>query len=472
MITKRFWRFAGRKIFHYWEVFIKEMKQIGIMKSKYYGLSVLVFILFIFISLFVLLQEKEITPKIEYTEYFPPKLARDFYPNGLTREILLQRLPEAIQKTGAIEQDENWERVVRITGDLKITKGVTVTVKPGTIVFVAAGSDDQHGGVPAPKDAFNPKDPVRDENYVKSHVEIFDEGNLIVRGTKELPIIITSDSSEPQADDWMGISTLRGAKLEFHRVIIEYFRILGVNSAYVSINQSIVRNMLETVVIMGEGDELLTLNPTITHSHLYNAGHHVITIRSGSPIITHNVIRSHPDMELPGFEQGAIAMDYPVANVTIKNNYLEGNQPLKFSAETSIGWREWTTAEGVVLRGMTYFEFVNNTVVNSENGLGTYPGPWLIEDNNIFNNTVNLFLDDSKFEPSDAWQRELFEKGIIWQPEVENPFSVKNNFWGTANQTEIAEKIQGRSIATVEFEPFRTDFIKEALPDWQEFVWD
>ena len=150
----------------------------------------------------------EAQPSAEnYQAFFPPMLAYDFYPNGLTRENLLTRLPEAVQKTGLIDQDENWDGVIRITGDLSIQQGVTIIIKPGTIVFVSARSDDQHTGAPAPKDNYNPKDPVKDENYVQNRVEIFNHGSLIARGTEEQPIIITSNASNPQSDDWIGPMT-------------------------------------------------------------------------------------------------------------------------------------------------------------------------------------------------------------------------------------------------------------------------
>lgn len=401
-----------------------------------------------------------------------PLLAKDFYPNGLTREDLLSRLPEAVQKTGSIEEDETWEGVIRVTGDLGIKEDATVTIKPGTIVFVAARSDDQKTGEGAPKDDFNPKDPVATKEYSQSRIDIVNDGSIIALGTKEQPIIITSDAEDPESDDWLGLNTVAGSRLEFRRVIVEYFRGFGIESSDVTIDQCIMRNMLETVNILGKEEDLLTVRPTITRSHLYNAGHHVLTFRSGAPVVKHNIIRSHPDMEFPGYEQGAIGMDFPVTSIVIENNYLEGNQPVRFDAEVGI-MREWTLAEGAVLRGLEEYRFVNNTVVNSENGVGAYPGPWIIENNNIFNNTQNLFLDDSGYAPvGDPWQEDLFERGIIAQPSIVDPFPVKNNYWGTTDEKEIAKKIGGTHIAEVDFTPYKTSFIPEALPNWEEFEWD
>ena len=148
------------------------------------------------------IMETEVVPDFikEFILLFPPKLAKDFYPNGLTREKLLERLSEAIQKTGVIDHDEVWEGVIKITGDLSILPDITVIIKPGTIVFISARSDDQSGASgSAPQDLYNPKDPVKTEDYARNRVSIMIKGSLVAKGTEELPMIITSDTKDPKA---------------------------------------------------------------------------------------------------------------------------------------------------------------------------------------------------------------------------------------------------------------------------------
>jgi hypothetical protein len=96
---------------------------------------------------------------VDYRKYLPPILSKDFYPNGLTRQNLLERLPEAVQRTGRIGSDEVWKGAYLVTGDVIIETGASVTIEPGTIVFVSARSDDQQSGPEQPIDEFNPKDP-------------------------------------------------------------------------------------------------------------------------------------------------------------------------------------------------------------------------------------------------------------------------------------------------------------------------
>lgn len=411
-----------------------------------------------------------------YQAFFPPMLAYDFYPNSLTRENLLARLPEAVQKTGSIDQNENWEGAIRITGDLSIQQGVTITIKPGTIVFVSARSDDQHTGNPAPKDNYNPKDPVKDENYVRNRVEIFNHGSLIARGTKEQPIIITSDASNPQSDDWIGPMTHHEGQLEFERVIIEYFRNFGIDTSQVTIRQSILRNMLECVVIMGRGDNLLTISPTITQSYLYNAGHHVITVRSGSPVITHNIIRARPDMELPGFEYGALANDF-FSKPIIEHNFIEGGPQILYDGYVHGNYYENLDAHGAVLASGFGASVAYNTFYGSSGaGLETFSSgaeivekPWTIENNNFLSNGVNLIMNSTFTpEPADVWQQQLLENYPVTFMES---VSLINNYWGTGDESEAENSIAINTTAEVNYVPFRTSFIEEALPHWQEFEW-
>jgi hypothetical protein len=139
------------------------------------------------------------------THSFPPKLPKDFYPNNLTREELLAKLTQAKRKSGRISSSETWRGTILITGDITIDKNASLTIELGTVILVAARTDDQKSGRPSPPDLFNPKDPVKTEEYVRNRVEIEISGNLIARGTDESPIIITSSAQNPQSDDWMGL---------------------------------------------------------------------------------------------------------------------------------------------------------------------------------------------------------------------------------------------------------------------------
>lgn len=75
------------------------------------------------------------------------------------------------------------------------------------------------------------------------------------------------------------------------------------------------------------------------------------------------------------------------------------------------------------------------------------------------------------FEPesSDIWQQELLEKFTVTPLEF---VSLANNYWGATDEEQIRNLIAIHGTTEVSLEPFKTSFIKEALPNWQEFRWN
>ncbi len=95
--------------------------------------------------------------------------------------------PGAIRVSGVLPGDTTWSGDVRVTGDVTVPAGATLTVAPGTVVRFAALSDDTAGG----------QDPSRCELIV--------HGTLSAKGTSSVPIVLTSTAPAPSPDDWYGI---------------------------------------------------------------------------------------------------------------------------------------------------------------------------------------------------------------------------------------------------------------------------
>ena len=422
--------------------------------------------------------EKETLPSSSFAQDYegllPPELARDFYPGELTREELLTYLSQARTVTGEVSESETWEGIIRITGDFWIRPEVTLTVKPGTIIFISALSDDQMTGKEAPKDGFNPKKPACDAVYTQNRVEIQIEGSLIARGTRDKPIIITSDAVSPGTDDWLGLQFHPDSTGEMERVIIEYNRILGISSSKVNIKQTILRNMMEAIVIMGNSEELLDVSPVITQSYIYNIGQTAITVRSGAPTISHNVIRArqdHEDLNLPGFEYCGIGIDHP-AKPVIHHNFIEGGPPVPYNEYDRENYCEFIESYALVCHAsIAPISISYNTFYKaSRAGLEIFPSPLTIEYNNFIDNKTNLVVQESLYEPFDVWQQELFDKGIIKSLRAES-IPAANNCWGSTSEQEITKSMQTSGLAEIQFRPIKNSFIEEALPDWREFPW-
>jgi hypothetical protein len=250
-------------------------------------------------------------------------------------------------------------------------------------VLIAARSDDRHNGHYDPVDQFNPRDPPFEGD---KRVEFWVHGNLIVRGTAEEPVTLTSDALDPHNDDWGKLLTMESSRLEITRAIIEFNRYIGVGSSDFLIQQSILRNMMGAIVIGSIGPDIdpetaLELQPTLTQNYIYNTGRHAVTIRSGAPIISHNVIVARFDMDTTGWEHGAIGTDVPTCAV-IHHNYLEGGPPRPYDGEIHGQYHPFTTAYGAGLQGMC-LTFEYNTITGSPLALSGHAGPWSLEHNNI-----------------------------------------------------------------------------------------
>ena len=63
-------------------------------------------------------------------------------------ERIAEQRPQTVTDTtrsGEIGEDEIWSGEIFVTGDIFVEKNATLTIMPGTIVTVAAFSDDQRG---------------------------------------------------------------------------------------------------------------------------------------------------------------------------------------------------------------------------------------------------------------------------------------------------------------------------------------
>lgn len=427
----------------------------------------------------------EFTP--ELNAILPPKLAWDFYPNGLTRKDLRALLPVAEKRTGHIRQDEVWSGVIHITGDLQLNPGATLVIEPGTVILVAARSDDQKQGEIAEVDPYNPKDPYPNN---AERIEFQVQGNLKINGTVSEPVIFTSDSENPQFDDWVGIIVSEASNTEISGMIYEFAMELAIDSSDFYLSKSIVRNLLRAINmrITRPGDtieELLKFSPTITQNYIYNTGRHAVGI-TGSPEISHNVIIARYDRTMTGWEQGATGNDLPTCP-NYHHNYMEGGMPAKYDDDIYGQYFPFTTPVGASFHGVC-LNFEYNTVIGSPETLTSHPGNWKIEHNNIipmpakgdaegYNYWGSDTLDvsclrfyDFEPEPNDIMQIELIKQ--YGKAEIQEEIYARYNYWGTDDPGIIDQCILDEPLTHVIFEPYETDFIMEALPDWQNFAWE
>ncbi|ABQ26941.1 right-handed parallel beta-helix repeat-containing protein [Geotalea uraniireducens] len=108
-----------------------------------------------------------------------------------------------------IQKDTVWQGTIKVTGDVFVPAGVTLTIAPGTTVkFVRIDekSDRNMFGIDSP---YYPQ------------AELIVQGRLIARGTKDNIIVFTSAERDAKPADWGAINLLGG-----DGNVIEYCKIL------------------------------------------------------------------------------------------------------------------------------------------------------------------------------------------------------------------------------------------------------
>jgi len=198
-----------------------------------------------------------------------------------------------INKTtnGYILEDEIWEGEMFVIGDIFVEEGVTLTIKPGTTVYIAANQDiknlmddpfDLKTGI-AQEDhtdrGVHLGEPYRDEG---NHISIIVNGALVALGTPDQKITITSSSSTPTIYDWNKLRIDNG-KVTY--ALIEYYRALDLGHN-VEITNSELRHIGECgVCIYGPG--------LLEENHIWDAGHELIG-STGTPRIINNLFGPFP----------------------------------------------------------------------------------------------------------------------------------------------------------------------------------
>ncbi|MDH5266386.1 MAG: right-handed parallel beta-helix repeat-containing protein [Candidatus Bathyarchaeota archaeon] len=209
-------------------------------------------------------------------------------------------------KNGRIFRDEIWSGTIIVTGDIYVPEGVTLTIEPGTIVYMTAHNDDQHTGEEHVKDelTWDPesevwKDLSATKEYTQSHISWSIEGTINAVGTLDKMIIFTSNSSFPAHLDWdhfviepKGSGTLKYCIFEWMHAGP------ALQSTDSAISQCIVRH------IFWGGIHAYGASPVIENNLIEDIGHEGIDTLRSSAKIRHNVIK--------GTRTGGIVTDMQV----------------------------------------------------------------------------------------------------------------------------------------------------------------
>ena len=399
--------------------------------------------------------------EVDYRDFLPDEVAalpEDFYPNGLTREDLLEMIPRAVTRTGVLG-NETWSGVILVTGDTEIDR---LVVEPGTIVLIDENSDDQERGMEHGEDPVNPHE-FLGADYARTHTSINVRQRLTARGTPEEPIIFTSTAETPWLADWDHL-VFRSGVLEY--AFVEHCWGVSIRSSDVSVSHCVIRNVLQQGLmfgywpeagILGEG----SLSPNVTYNYMYNVGHMAVQSFFSDPYIAHNVfIQKHTgDPELYAYlsqgENGAL--DIHGGNGTILHNFLSSGYTPDFEGDRPLGG-----SPGIVITEATAPELRHNTIVGNLMGIEVQGGMPVINDNNIHGNIAGNFGIRSVYaEPGREDTAVTYDR----------PLDCRGNWWGTPDLGRIMAGMRiGRGI-NIDVAPFSASEILDNGPEWEEFEW-
>lgn len=384
---------------------------------------------------------------------------------------------EQITTSGHITRDEMWSGTLRITGDIFVDSGVTLTILPGTTVLFAAHSDDQHSGR-AFSDPFveSRDDPARSLEYAQSHIEII--GKIMARGTPDKMITFTSDSLSPHYADWVRITLWSGSIMEY--CIVEYnlsgICPLGEN---ITVSYNMVRHVLWGGICSSH------CSPAICHNHISDCGHEGIDVHAGSPVIGYNTVtQSHNGMIITEGASPIVEHNTLVDNANCGIGMMENSSGVirnnKIITLDRQVYYEWTYQGRTIYWGRPSTGMnlggASPTIVN--NDLSGNPLNIRITGNSSPTISHNVITDGDHgilFDSPFIGNARIYENNICNNIHniallsgVTDPVSVSNNWWGTTDIDEIGAKIHDYyddpSLGKVNYQLIATSKIAPAGP--------
>jgi len=159
-------------------------------------------------------------------------------------------------QSGALQSDEVWSGDVELVGDIVVPEGRRLTLLSGARVRAVPLNDQGWSG----------------EDI--SRVEIIVAGELVVEGTAESPVVLTSSSDSPTMQDWGGIRAHNAESVVLRHAVIEHgstgvlYRSSGESSGQLVLENCTVRNIEEQgiyVEVSGESELTVLLEDNLVH---------------------------------------------------------------------------------------------------------------------------------------------------------------------------------------------------------------
>ncbi len=177
-----------------------------------------------------------------------------------------------------------WANKIIISEDVLFLPWTTLTIKPGTKILFNKKQDIENTKWTKYADDFIIKhnDPTGKEGYQKSHFDIYAKINAI--GTKENPIIFTSNQEDQEYADWDQLVLASNSHLEYVEISYTHNG-LNLDGNNIIIKNSKIHDSLWSCI------DIFSKNNLIENNEIYHCWHQAIGIKTqGQNLIQNNNI--------------------------------------------------------------------------------------------------------------------------------------------------------------------------------------
>ena len=215
-----------------------------------------------------------------------------------------------------LTRDTTWSGVIKVTGDVYIPPGVTLTILPGTTVKFAR-IDERSG-----RNYFGYDSPYYPQ------AELIVRGRLIAQGTKENIIVFTSAERDAKPADWGAINLLgsQGNIIEYCKILFAYNGIHAHGSAALIAHNEFMKNAVAISIKKEEeavGVEWFGRESDIVAVHnLIHNNKGGITFRNSRALISYNTIKDNKFFGIWPKERSEALISYNEIAGNAKGVYL------------------------------------------------------------------------------------------------------------------------------------------------------
>lgn len=328
------------------------------------------------------------------------------------------------RRAGPIDRDETWSGDIHVVGDVTVGPGARLSLGPGA--HVRLGPDGLRQGV----------DPARTELIIL--------GDLRHAAGGREPVRFTSSTADPRAGDWYGIRWRRQGAVTMYQMTIEY-PVVGVSST----QSDLALDLREVVVRSASSDGIRVEHSTrgveLRDLQVHDCGGRGAVLQgSGVVAVT--------GANMTGNARGGLVRSGGALECTA-SRFAGNGAAADTAANMSVGTRVFgrvqngVFVDGVGLRcaGTSELLVTGNRFVNNRVSIVSMGARPQIR-SNIFEQSDLVFEVDGFAVPSRVDLNVVQAATGLVVSRAAEAFVAKNNWWGTADEEWIEERMTGNVV--------------------------